>query len=340
MRRALVLIPLLLAVLMGISAPFLARAEPSPFCSDETPPKVDQAFASLATVVGEGVGAPIECAHVEQATGDLQQATAGGLFYLRKSTNTATFTDGAEHWAVRGAQSLHWTTSEADPPSTAETRTLASAGSQPAGTAVAPVKSAIAIPIDAGGTTLAIAVVAVGLVLCVGVALLLQRQRARAYPRAGTSAQLVAARAAGTAGGLTTGLAPFAPSVSVGELQSAITDIGRNRVTEQADVVLRADPEAMIWQGSPSALAILLPPLLKGLVVFVIAVMIRAWVASLIAGSASSSMVQWVLPAIALLGTLWAVACHDEIPRDSSTPRDNLGRLWPDHSHPRTVRAA
>ena len=260
MRRAIVLFSLLLAILMGISAPFLALAEPSPFCSDETPPKRDQAFASLATVVGERVGVPIECAHVEQTTGDLQQATAGGLFYLRKSTSTATFTDGADHWAVRGVQSLHWTTWEADPPSTAEIRTLDSARVWPVVTAVAPVKSAIAIQSDTGGTTLAVAVVAVGLVLCVGMALLLQRQRARAYPRAINSVQLIVARATGAAAGLSTGLAPMVPSVSVGELQSAITDIGRNRVTEQADVVLRADPEAMIWQGSPSALAILLPP--------------------------------------------------------------------------------
>src|SRR5207302_2498893 len=131
--------------------------------------------------------------------------------------------------------------------------------------------SAAASPSSSPGTSIAVLVVAVGLLLCVGMALMLQRQRRRAYPGVGKGAQLVAAEATAPAGGPGAGIAQYVPAVPVGELPSAITDIGTNRVTEQADAVLRADPEAMIWQGSPSGVAILLPGLLKWAVALVVA---------------------------------------------------------------------
>jgi PH (Pleckstrin Homology) domain-containing protein len=313
MRRMFGLGLMLLMFLTVWSAPSIALADPSPFCNGEAAPTLDQAFAGLATLLADRAGTPKECSHTEQASGDLQQATSGGLFYLRKSTNTPTFTDGADHWALRGTQSLHWTTSEADPPSSAEVSTVPSTISQPAPTPVAVVAASaalpIGIPINFPGTAIAVIVVVVGLVLCIAVALMLQQQRRRAQSGISKGTQLVAARATGAAGGLSIGTAPYMPAVPVSELQSAITDIGTNRVTEQADAVLRADPEAMIWQGSPSAAAILMPGIIKWAAVLVVAVSIRSWVASSIAGSGStpssnelSTIVQWLIVGVAVLG--------------------------------------
>src|SRR5947209_8255612 len=215
MRRMLVPSFMLLVVLTTPSAPYVALADPSPFCNLDAAPTFDQAFAGLATILGDRVGGPTECSHAEQPSGDLQQATSAGLFYLRKSTNIATFTDGAEHWALRGTQSLHWTTSEVDPPSTSEVSTLSSTVSQPTsapsnGNGAA---SAAASPSSSPGTSIAVLVVAVGLLLCVGMALMLQRQRRRAYPGVGKGAQLVAAEATAPAGGPGAGIAQYAPAV-------------------------------------------------------------------------------------------------------------------------------
>src|SRR5690348_2609275 len=124
-----------LTVLMSLSAPTLAVAQAQ--CSAGQP-RLAPAFADLAARLGSRVGDATECEHTDTASGDLQQSTSQGLLYLRKSTNTPTFTDGGEHWALRSGQLLDWTSSEVDPPTSAQV-----VASTPAPTAAAPVQAAV-----------------------------------------------------------------------------------------------------------------------------------------------------------------------------------------------------
>jgi hypothetical protein len=319
-RIAAVLV--VLAVLSG-PASALALADQFPFCPGADAPTIGQPFQELAARVGDRVGHAVECEHAEPATGDLQQQTSAGLLYLRQTTSTPTFTDGAEHWALRGAQSFHWTTDSPDPPADAEAFVAAQLVPQPtvaAAAAAAPQPVAtIANPATSStGTSLpvAVTVLVIGLLLCVGFAVLLQRQRARsAAPRGAAGPGQLVAAAVGPTAGLATplGQPPRIPAVSVRELQGALQDIGRNRVTEQADAVLQFDPEAMIWQGHPSVAAVLAPKLVRWLLVVILSLFAGAWLASLIAGSSSSpsapdsaATVQWLVVLAAIAWVVWS----------------------------------
>jgi hypothetical protein len=46
----------------------------------------------------------------------MQATTTGGLAFYRQSTNTPTFTDGFNHWALTGDGLIAWTGSAIDPP--------------------------------------------------------------------------------------------------------------------------------------------------------------------------------------------------------------------------------
>src|SRR5689334_12561296 len=110
----------LLLVLLSFGGPESALAEQFPFCSSDGAPQVGDGFQTLTAQLGNRIGVPAECQHAEATTGDIQQHTSTGLLYWRKSTNTPSFTDGAEHWAIRGTQILHWTLPDADPPPNAQ----------------------------------------------------------------------------------------------------------------------------------------------------------------------------------------------------------------------------
>ncbi|MBI4492514.1 MAG: hypothetical protein HY690_06945 [Chloroflexi bacterium] len=66
----------------------------------------------------QGVAAGFERVQVVPFEEALQQTTRGLAFY-RKSTNTATFTNGFEHWALTTNGLLYWTGDSIDPPGVA-----------------------------------------------------------------------------------------------------------------------------------------------------------------------------------------------------------------------------
>jgi hypothetical protein len=102
-----------LAILFGVSPVALAQSDQR--CKNQTP-ELDQAFSTLAWIVGAEVGQPVECARTDLLTGDLLQQTTTGLFYQRAKTTVPVFTDGNTHWALVGSQPIEWSGNTPEPP--------------------------------------------------------------------------------------------------------------------------------------------------------------------------------------------------------------------------------
>jgi hypothetical protein len=78
-------------------------------------------FAALKERVGTAMGTPSSCEYGDpNGSGDTLQNTSTGLAFYRKSTNTPTFTNGFEHWALTPAGLVHWTGDSIDPTPGAE----------------------------------------------------------------------------------------------------------------------------------------------------------------------------------------------------------------------------
>jgi hypothetical protein len=73
-------------------------------------------FAHLQQALGRTLGEPLECPHVDPATGDTLQRTSTGLAIYRERTRTPTFTDGFRRWAVGPSGVITWEGDEVDPP--------------------------------------------------------------------------------------------------------------------------------------------------------------------------------------------------------------------------------
>jgi hypothetical protein len=77
-------------------------------------------FADLYGHLADWMGDAATCEFADpNATGDVHQRTTTGLAFWRKSTNTPTFTNGNEHWALTGRDMVYWTGSSIDPASDA-----------------------------------------------------------------------------------------------------------------------------------------------------------------------------------------------------------------------------
>jgi hypothetical protein len=66
------------------------------------------------------MGNPVECEHANPDNGDTLQNTTTGLAFYRKSTNTPTFTNGTEHWALTTEGEVYWTGGSIDPSADAQ----------------------------------------------------------------------------------------------------------------------------------------------------------------------------------------------------------------------------
>ncbi len=109
----------LLALALVLPTPAVAVAQAAPHCPSGQTPRFVLGFAALKDRVGAPMGEPLECEHPDPASGDTHQRTSTGLAYYRPSTNTAIFTDGWRHWALRGSRLGYWEGQAADPPATA-----------------------------------------------------------------------------------------------------------------------------------------------------------------------------------------------------------------------------
>jgi hypothetical protein len=89
-------------------------------CPSGQTPAFRTGFAILAGQLGAVMGTPTSCEYADAAgTGDVQQETTTGLAFWRKSTNTPTFTNGLDHWALTEQGITHWTGTAVDPPAAA-----------------------------------------------------------------------------------------------------------------------------------------------------------------------------------------------------------------------------
>ena len=104
-RPALSLVVLLAGCL---ASPVLVAAEAAPFCASGQTPRFVFGFAELKAAVGDLMGDPLECEHVDLATGDSLQQTTSGLAMYHQSTNSPEFTDGWNHWALEPDGIVAW----------------------------------------------------------------------------------------------------------------------------------------------------------------------------------------------------------------------------------------
>jgi hypothetical protein len=118
-RTARILGAVLALTIVFVQPAPAAQAQSAPFCAPGTSPSFVQGFAALKAALGEVMGDPIECQHTDGSSGDVLQQTTTGLAFWRKSTNTATFTDGYRHWALTSRGLVAWEGSSIDPPATA-----------------------------------------------------------------------------------------------------------------------------------------------------------------------------------------------------------------------------
>ena len=93
-------------------------------CGAGQTPRFSLGFAGLKAQLGDVLGDPTTCEFADpNGSGDMLQQTTRGLAFWRKSSNTPTFTNGSDHWALTPAGWVTWTGSSIDPP----TAVLASA---------------------------------------------------------------------------------------------------------------------------------------------------------------------------------------------------------------------
>ncbi|MDP8924286.1 MAG: DUF4352 domain-containing protein [Chloroflexota bacterium] len=97
-------------------------AQAAPYCEPGRQPTFQFGFAALKAALGGVMGEPLECEHGNPENGDTLQQTTTGLAYYRRSTNTPTFTNGSEHWALTPSGLAYWVGPEVDPPTLAAPR--------------------------------------------------------------------------------------------------------------------------------------------------------------------------------------------------------------------------
>jgi hypothetical protein len=85
-------------------------------CPPGQSPRYVFGFADLSSRLSNAMGSPVTCEFADpKGTGDIHQNTTRGLAFWRKSTNTPTFTNGSEHWALTSRGLVYWTGSSIDP---------------------------------------------------------------------------------------------------------------------------------------------------------------------------------------------------------------------------------
>ena len=120
-RIATVLATLVIGMTTASARPMPALAQAGSFCRQGEVPQFTFGFAALKAELGPIMGEPIECAHPNNANGDVLQQTTTGLSFWRKATNTPTFTDGYRHWGLTPGGMAYCEGSSIDPPGRAAT---------------------------------------------------------------------------------------------------------------------------------------------------------------------------------------------------------------------------
>ena len=94
--------------------------QPAPYCQPGQEPRFVLGIADLAHRLGETMGQPLECEHLDQSSGDVRQQTTTGLAVYRPDTNTTSFTNGWRHWSMVDGQVVSWIGPDDEPPLNAD----------------------------------------------------------------------------------------------------------------------------------------------------------------------------------------------------------------------------
>jgi hypothetical protein len=106
---------------LTVTMPVVVASPAAPYCRAGEQPQFRFGFATLSTQLGARMGRPTSCEYDDpRGSGDTLQNADNGLAVYRRSTETATFTTGAEHWAISGTGIVYWTGDSIDPPESAE----------------------------------------------------------------------------------------------------------------------------------------------------------------------------------------------------------------------------
>ncbi len=113
--RSVLLLGLILGLLSGPVTE--GSAEPAPHCVSDSAPTFEFGFAALKSDLATTMGEPTSCEYADaNGTGDTLQDTTAGLAFWRRATNTPTFTDGWNHWALTNRGLVAWVGTSIDPP--------------------------------------------------------------------------------------------------------------------------------------------------------------------------------------------------------------------------------
>ena len=90
------------------------------YCAPGETPHFVFGLDDLKQRLGDLMGDAFECEHIDPGSGDTLQRTTRGLAYYRQSTNSPSFTDGTNHWALTIHGVVRWTGDTVDPPADAQ----------------------------------------------------------------------------------------------------------------------------------------------------------------------------------------------------------------------------
>jgi hypothetical protein len=103
----------------------LLPATADSYCASGATPSFQGPLVALKERLGDGMGSPAECAHLDPETGDTVQVTTTGLAFIRMlrakdgASAVPFFTNGWEHWALTRRGLAYWTGDAVDPPRSA-----------------------------------------------------------------------------------------------------------------------------------------------------------------------------------------------------------------------------
>jgi hypothetical protein len=88
----------------------------APYCNAGQTPAFQFGLVELKQRLGDTMGVPTECEHPASANGDTVQQTTTGLAAYHRASNTVTFTDGWQHWALAPDGLIFWEGTQSEPP--------------------------------------------------------------------------------------------------------------------------------------------------------------------------------------------------------------------------------